>query len=337
MRSLRRRAAGRVRRPPGRRPTCGRFSRTCCADGACSPERIDEVAHHYERFGGVSPLTELTLAQAGGARDARCAPAACRCPCTSGCATGIRISPTRWPRCRAPASGGRSACWPPRSAAIRGARSIARTSATRGSRCAETGAASAEITYVGDWHEHPGFIEANADHVRAGARSRCPWIAGPTRGWSSPRTASRPRWRSAIRTRRSSAPRRKAHRRRSRCRRRLGARLSEPERPSRGSVARAGRLRLPARASTRTASQRGRPLPGRLSLRSRRSALRPRRRGGRDLPRRSASPMERAAGGERASRASSTRSPTPSWTSGPATNRSAAAVSACQIDLQAHN
>src|SRR5213592_4747430 len=29
-----------------------------------SPERIDEVAHHYDRFGGVSPLTRLTLAQA---------------------------------------------------------------------------------------------------------------------------------------------------------------------------------------------------------------------------------------------------------------------------------
>src|SRR5215470_5909352 len=29
-----------------------------------SPERIDEVAHHYERFGGVSPLTELTMKQA---------------------------------------------------------------------------------------------------------------------------------------------------------------------------------------------------------------------------------------------------------------------------------
>src|SRR3954464_9959302 len=30
-----------------------------------SPERLEEVAHHYERFGGVSPLTALTLAQAG--------------------------------------------------------------------------------------------------------------------------------------------------------------------------------------------------------------------------------------------------------------------------------
>jgi len=29
-----------------------------------APERIEEVAHHYERFGGVSPLTEFTMQQA---------------------------------------------------------------------------------------------------------------------------------------------------------------------------------------------------------------------------------------------------------------------------------
>src|SRR5215470_7412587 len=29
-----------------------------------SPDRIDQVAHHYEIFGGVSPLTELTMQQA---------------------------------------------------------------------------------------------------------------------------------------------------------------------------------------------------------------------------------------------------------------------------------
>src|SRR6478672_4921633 len=29
-----------------------------------SPERVEEVAHHYDRFGGVSPLTDLTMQQA---------------------------------------------------------------------------------------------------------------------------------------------------------------------------------------------------------------------------------------------------------------------------------
>ena len=31
-----------------------------------SPERLAEVAHHYELFGGVSPITALTMAQARG-------------------------------------------------------------------------------------------------------------------------------------------------------------------------------------------------------------------------------------------------------------------------------
>jgi ferrochelatase len=33
-----------------------------------SPERVEEVAHHYELFNGVSPLTELTRKQADGLR-----------------------------------------------------------------------------------------------------------------------------------------------------------------------------------------------------------------------------------------------------------------------------
>src|SRR3954470_14551957 len=33
-----------------------------------SPERVEEVARHYELFGGVSPITELTRRQADGLR-----------------------------------------------------------------------------------------------------------------------------------------------------------------------------------------------------------------------------------------------------------------------------
>jgi ferrochelatase len=33
-----------------------------------TPERVEEVAHHYELFGGVSPITELTMRQAEGLR-----------------------------------------------------------------------------------------------------------------------------------------------------------------------------------------------------------------------------------------------------------------------------
>ena len=31
-----------------------------------SPERVEEVAHHYELFGGVSPITAITRRQADG-------------------------------------------------------------------------------------------------------------------------------------------------------------------------------------------------------------------------------------------------------------------------------
>ena len=33
-----------------------------------TPERVEEVAHHYELFDGVSPITELTRRQADGLR-----------------------------------------------------------------------------------------------------------------------------------------------------------------------------------------------------------------------------------------------------------------------------
>ena len=41
-----------------------------------APERVEEVAHHYELFGGVSPLTMLTMRQAEGLRQRLCG---CRC------------------------------------------------------------------------------------------------------------------------------------------------------------------------------------------------------------------------------------------------------------------
>ena len=65
------------------------------------PERVEEVAHHYELFDGVSPLTELTTAAGGAAARSGCAIAGTSCRSMSGCATGIRSSRTRWRRWRA--------------------------------------------------------------------------------------------------------------------------------------------------------------------------------------------------------------------------------------------
>src|ERR1044071_82400 len=48
-----------------------------------SPERIDEVAHHYERFGGVSPLTELTMKQGRALRRSSTSPTGTSIPASS--------------------------------------------------------------------------------------------------------------------------------------------------------------------------------------------------------------------------------------------------------------
>jgi ferrochelatase len=130
-----------------------------------SPERIDEVAHHYERFGGVSPLTELTLAQAR-ALEAMLSDRGLPLPVhvgmrnwhpylTDTLAEMSREGARRAIGVLAAAQRSYSGCTQYREN-VRDAR-IA---------LAQTGAPAVDITYVGDWHEHPGFIEANADRVR---------------------------------------------------------------------------------------------------------------------------------------------------------------------------
>jgi ferrochelatase len=130
-----------------------------------SPGRVEEVAHHYERFGGVSPLTELTMKQAR-ALEAALEARGLRLPVHVGMrnwhpllpetlaamsARGIR----RAIGILAAAQRSYSGCLQYREN-VRDAQASLRQSGTR----------APEIVYVGDWHEHPGFIEANADHVR---------------------------------------------------------------------------------------------------------------------------------------------------------------------------
>ena len=76
---LRRRARDLVRRTAGTRGHPA-VSRERASRAPTTPERIEEVAHHYELFDGVSPLTTYTLKQAEGlrARLARCGVAAAR-------------------------------------------------------------------------------------------------------------------------------------------------------------------------------------------------------------------------------------------------------------------
>lgn len=130
-----------------------------------SPERVDEVAHHYERFGGVSPLTELTMQQARAletALRARDVP------------LPVDVGMRNWHPYLVDTLTTMSRRGVRRAIAILAAAQRTYSGClqykenVRDARAAlvANGFPDVDIVYVSDWHEHPGFIEANADHVR---------------------------------------------------------------------------------------------------------------------------------------------------------------------------
>ncbi|HEY6506943.1 MAG TPA: ferrochelatase [Vicinamibacterales bacterium] len=129
-----------------------------------SPERVDEVAHHYETFGGVSPITAITSRQAAGLQ-ARLRDAGLPLPVHVGMrnwhpyladtlremhAAGVR----RAIGFIAAAQHSYSSCQQYRE----------NVAAARAELRAQ--GADVEVTFVGSWFDHPGFVEANAAHVR---------------------------------------------------------------------------------------------------------------------------------------------------------------------------
>jgi len=131
-----------------------------------SPERIDEVAHHYEMFGGVSPITEFTKRQAEGLRQ-RLEAAGRSLPVYVGMRNWHpllddtlkemwRAGARRAVGFIAAAHHSYSSCQQYREN-VAGARAALR---------AETGG-DIDVTYVSSWFDHPLFVEANANHVRA--------------------------------------------------------------------------------------------------------------------------------------------------------------------------
>jgi protoporphyrin/coproporphyrin ferrochelatase len=143
-----------------------------------SPERVEEVAHHYERFGGVSPLTELTMKQAR-ALEATLAERGLPLP--------VHVGMRNWHpyladtltemsrRGHARAIGILAAAQRSYSGCLQYKENVRDARAS----LRQAGVAPPDVVYVGDWHMHPGFIDANADHVRraydslpAGVRDR---------------------------------------------------------------------------------------------------------------------------------------------------------------------
>lgn len=136
------------------------------------PQRVEEVAHHYEHFGGVSPITELTRRQADGLRERLDA---------AGQPLPVYVGMRNWHPFLADTLREMS------DAGIRRAIGVIAAAQHSYSSCEQykenvadaravlraEGRPDVDITYVESWFDHPLFVDVNAAHVRA-ARATLP-------------------------------------------------------------------------------------------------------------------------------------------------------------------
>ena len=136
------------------------------------PDRVEAVAKHYELFDGVSPLTAITRRQIEGLRvrlQAR------------GLDVPVYLGMRNWHPLLQDTIGAMARDGVRRAVAFICAAHRSYSSCTQykqnvtDARAAivGTGAGDVEVTFVGDWHRHDGFIAANAEHVRL-AHARLP-------------------------------------------------------------------------------------------------------------------------------------------------------------------
>jgi len=137
---------------------------------------VEEVAHHYELFGGVSPLTALTVRQAEGLQ---------RRLAERGLPLRVYVGMRNWHPYLADTFAEMSR------GGVRRAIAFVAAAQRSYSGCLQykenvveardglvkAGLADVDVTYVGDWHLHDGFIAANAEHVQE-ALARLPGAAG---------------------------------------------------------------------------------------------------------------------------------------------------------------
>ena len=131
-----------------------------------SPGRIEEVAHHYEMFGGVSPITELTLAQAEGLRQ-RLAAAGHPLPVYVGMRNWHPLLPDTLRRMHG--EGARHAIGfiaaPHHS--YSSCQQYRENVSTARQELRRINGADVDVTYVDSWFDHPLFVTASARRVRA--------------------------------------------------------------------------------------------------------------------------------------------------------------------------
>ena len=129
------------------------------------PGRVEEVAHHYELFGGVSPITEFTERQAG---------ALARRLATAGRSLPVYIGMRNWHPFlldtlkKMHADGRRHAVGFIAAAhhSYSSCQQYRENVADARRQLRDATGADVEITYVGSWYSHPLFIEVNAQHIR---------------------------------------------------------------------------------------------------------------------------------------------------------------------------
>ena len=135
-----------------------------------APERVEQVAHHYELFDGVSPITDITRRQAEGLR-VRLAEAGHPLPVYVGMRNWHPFLPDTFREMHAAGVrrvvGFIAAAQHSYSSCQQYRENVA--SARADLRAAGMG--DIDVTYVDSWFDHPLFIAANAAHVRA-ARQR---------------------------------------------------------------------------------------------------------------------------------------------------------------------
>ncbi len=128
------------------------------------PDRVEEVAGHYEHFGGVSPLTEITLRQADGLRQRLAA---------QGAALPVYVGMRNWHPLLPDTLSTMAKDGVRRAIGFICAAHRSYSSCTqykenvldaRAQAMAE-GRPDVGVTYVDDWHTHEGFVDTNARHV----------------------------------------------------------------------------------------------------------------------------------------------------------------------------
>jgi ferrochelatase len=131
-----------------------------------APERVEEVVHHYELFGGVSPLTALTRAQAAGLAERLQ---------SRGHELPVYVGMRNWHPFLSETLGEMSRAGVRRAIGFIAAPHRSYSSClqyrenVRDARATlkDAGIPDVQVTYVGDWYTHPGFLDAASDHVEA--------------------------------------------------------------------------------------------------------------------------------------------------------------------------